>query len=43
MFWSDLLEATGLEAETALTALWELVWAGEATNDAWTPLRARRR
>ena len=24
-------------------ALWELVWAGEVTNDAWTPLRAARR
>ncbi len=43
MFWSDLLEATGLEAEAALPALWELVWAGEVTNDAWTPLRAGRR
>ena len=32
--------ATGLEAEAALPALWELVWAGEVTNDAWTPLRA---
>jgi ATP-dependent helicase Lhr and Lhr-like helicase len=26
-----------------LPALWELVWAGEATNDAWAPLRAPRR
>jgi ATP-dependent Lhr-like helicase len=42
-FWGDLLEATGLEPETALPALWELVWAGEVTNDAWTPLRAGRR
>jgi ATP-dependent helicase Lhr and Lhr-like helicase len=42
-FWFDLLSATGLEAEEALPALWELVWAGEATNDAWTPLRAGRR
>ena len=32
--------ATGLEAEQALPALWDLVWAGEVTNDAWTPLRA---
>ena len=39
-FWFDLLAATGLEAEAALPALWELVWAGEVTNDAWTPLRA---
>ncbi len=43
LFWFDLLAATGLEAEIALPALWELVWAGEVTNDAWTPLRAGRR
>jgi ATP-dependent helicase Lhr and Lhr-like helicase len=43
LFWFDLLDATGLEAETALPALWELVWAGEVTNDAWQPLRAPRR
>ena len=42
-FWLDLLEATQLDAETALPALWDLVWAGEVTNDAWTPLRAGRR
>ena len=28
---------------TALAALWDLVWAGEVTNDAWQPLRAGRR
>jgi ATP-dependent Lhr-like helicase len=43
MFWPDVLAATELEAEAALPALWELVWAGEVTNDAWTPLRAGRR
>ncbi|MFN8188043.1 MAG: hypothetical protein U0R69_13320 [Gaiellales bacterium] len=43
LFWHGLLEASGLDAETALAALWELVWAGEATNDAWQPLRASRR
>jgi ATP-dependent Lhr-like helicase len=42
-FWFDLLAATDLEAEQALPALWDLVWAGEVTNDAWTPLRAGRR
>ena len=40
LFWLDLLDATGLDAEEALPALWDLVWAGEVTNDAWTPLRA---
>jgi len=43
LFWYDLLAETGLEADQALTALWDLVWAGEVTNDAWTPLRAARR
>jgi ATP-dependent Lhr-like helicase len=43
LFWYDLVAASGLEAEAALPALWELVWAGEVTNDAWQPLRSRRR
>ncbi|HZR92733.1 MAG TPA: DEAD/DEAH box helicase [Gaiellaceae bacterium] len=43
LFWPDLLEESGLDAEAALPALWDLVWAGEATNDAWQPLRAPRR
>jgi ATP-dependent Lhr-like helicase len=42
-FWYDLVAATELEPEVALPALWDLVWAGEVTNDAWTPLRAGRR
>jgi ATP-dependent Lhr-like helicase len=42
-FWHDLVAATELEPEVALPALWDLVWAGEVTNDAWTPLRAGRR
>ena len=42
-FWFELLVESGLEAEQALPSLWELVWAGEVTNDAWTPLRAGRR
>ena len=29
--------------EDVLAALWELVWAGEVTNDSWAPLRAPRR
>ena len=43
LFWFDLLAASGLDGETALPALWDLVWAGEVTNDAWQPLRASRR
>jgi ATP-dependent Lhr-like helicase len=42
-FWYPLVDATGLDPGVALPALWELVWAGEVTNDAWTPLRAGRR
>jgi ATP-dependent Lhr-like helicase len=43
LFWFDLLRESGLEGELALPALWDLVWAGEITNDAWQPLRAERR
>jgi ATP-dependent Lhr-like helicase len=43
LFWFDLLAESGLETEQALPALWDLVWAGEVTNDAWQPLRAGRR
>jgi ATP-dependent helicase Lhr and Lhr-like helicase len=42
-FWHDLVAATELEPDVALPALWDLGWAGEVTNDAWTPLRAGRR
>ena len=40
LFWDDLLDETRLDDGEALPALWDLVWAGEVTNDAWTPLRA---
>jgi ATP-dependent Lhr-like helicase len=43
VFWDELLLATGLDAPEVLPALWDLVWAGEVTNDAWAPLRASRR
>ncbi len=43
LFWFDLVHESRLQAETALPALWDLVWAGEVTNDAWQPLRASRR
>src|SRR4051812_49428680 len=42
-FWNDLLDATQLDDAVALPSLWDLVWAGEVTNDAWQPLRAERR
>jgi ATP-dependent Lhr-like helicase len=43
LFWYELLEETQLDGGEALPAVWDLVWAGEVTNDAWTPLRAGRR
>jgi ATP-dependent Lhr-like helicase len=41
-FFSDLIAELDLPAEALREALWDLVWAGEATNDAWAPLRAPR-
>jgi ATP-dependent Lhr-like helicase len=39
-FFTDLLvDLPGIPAEGIQEALWDLVWAGEATNDAWAPLR----
>ena len=43
LFWADLVAATELDVSEALSALWDLVWAGEVTNDSWAPLRASRR
>ena len=43
-FWPDLVAATGTADDTVvLTALWDLVWAGEITNDTFGPLRVPRR
>ena len=42
-FWPDLVAAVGIEVADVLPVLWELVWNGEVTNDAWSPLRAKRR
>ena len=42
-FWPDLVAAVGVDVADVLPALWELVWNGEVTNDAWAPLRAKRR
>jgi ATP-dependent helicase Lhr and Lhr-like helicase len=41
-FFTDLLAALDAPAEALREALWDLVWAGEVTNDAWAPLRAPR-
>ncbi len=41
-FFSHLLvEYPALGADELREALWDLAWAGEATNDAFAPLRAR--
>ncbi len=41
-FWVDLVADLELETEELHAALWDLTWAGEVTNDAFAPLRARR-
>jgi len=41
-FFTDLLAEIDAPAEALREALWDLVWAGEVTNDAWAPLRAPR-
>ena len=41
-FFTDLLAELPLSPEEVQEALWDLVWAGEVTNDAWAPLRAPR-
>ena len=41
-FFSDLLVDVDLPPEQLQEALWDLVWAGEVTNDAFAPLRAPR-
>jgi ATP-dependent Lhr-like helicase len=43
LFWPDLMAASDLDPSVALPALWDLVWSGKVTNDAWQPLRASRR
>ncbi len=43
-FWYELVEElSDHPADELATALWELVWAGEVTNDSFAPLRARPR
>ena len=41
-FFADLLADLELTPEELQEALWDLVWAGEVTNDAFAPLRAPR-
>jgi ATP-dependent Lhr-like helicase len=41
-FFTDLLIDVDLAPEELQEALWDLVWAGEVTNDAFAPLRAPR-
>jgi ATP-dependent Lhr-like helicase len=41
-FFTDLLAEVELAPEQVQEALWDLVWAGEVTNDAFAPLRAPR-
>jgi ATP-dependent Lhr-like helicase len=41
-FWLDLVADIYHPAEELNNALWDLAWAGEVTNDAFSPLRAPR-
>jgi ATP-dependent helicase Lhr and Lhr-like helicase len=41
-FWLDLVADLDASVEELHVALWDLAWAGEVTNDAFAPLRARR-
>src|SRR6202044_580919 len=41
-FFGDLVAEIDAPTEVLQEALWDLVWAGEVTNDAWAPLRAPR-
>jgi ATP-dependent helicase Lhr and Lhr-like helicase len=41
-FFTDLLVDVDLAPEELQEALWDLAWAGDATNDAFAPLRAPR-
>ena len=41
-FFTDLLVDVSLSPEEIQEALWDLAWAGVATNDAFAPLRAPR-
>jgi ATP-dependent helicase Lhr and Lhr-like helicase len=39
-FWPELFAASGVaDQDHVLAALWDLVWAGEVTNDTYAPVR----
>ena len=40
LFFSDLLAMTSAFSQDLLSAIWDLVWAGEVTNDTLAPLRS---
>jgi ATP-dependent Lhr-like helicase len=40
VFFHDLLRETGGFAPDVVTGLWDLIWAGEVTNDTLAPLRS---
>ncbi|MDE3075504.1 MAG: hypothetical protein KGJ86_08750, partial [Chloroflexota bacterium] len=42
-FLQDIAAGAGLSLPHTYDALWELVWAGEATNDTFDPVRSPRR
>ncbi|HLG69175.1 MAG TPA: helicase-related protein, partial [Chloroflexota bacterium] len=42
-FLQDVANGSGLGQPEVYDALWELVWAGEATNDTFDPVRSPRR
>jgi ATP-dependent helicase Lhr and Lhr-like helicase len=40
-FWPELFAAAGVaDQDLVVAALWDLVWAGEVTNDTYAPVRA---
>jgi ATP-dependent Lhr-like helicase len=41
-FWFDIVAELEISPEELHSALWDLAWAGEVTNDAFAPLRAPR-
>ena len=42
VFFRELVESTGAFAPDVLDTLWQMVWAGEVTNDTLLPLRTLR-